>query len=89
MSGGFFGYAQYKIDQIADQISDVIQRNDQTPFPYSPATIQQLTEAVKALEIAFVYANRTDWLFSGDDSEESFEKRLQQDLIAVDEDLKD
>jgi hypothetical protein len=41
------------------------------------------------LEIAFVYANRTDWLLSNDDSEESFEKRLQQDLIAVDEDLKD
>jgi len=89
MSGGFFGYAQYKIDQIADQISDVIQRNDQKPFPYSPATIQQLTEAVRALEIAFVYANRTDCLLSGDDSEEYFEKRLQQDLIAVDEDLKD
>ncbi len=84
MSGGFFGYAQYKIDQISDQISDVIQRNNDSAFPLSPATIQRLTEAVQALEVAFVYAQRADWLISGDDSEENFERRLMEDLAEVD-----
>ena len=71
MSGGYFGYAQYKIDQISDQISEVIRNNDRTEFPFSPATIQRFTEAIRALEIAFVYARRVDWLVSGDDDEES------------------
>lgn len=88
MSGGYFGYAQYKIDQISDQISEVIRNNDRTEFPFSPATIQRFTEAIRALEIAFVYARRVDWLVSGDDNEEFFEAKLLQELAEVDEDLK-
>ncbi len=88
MSGGYFGYAQYKIDQISDQISEVIRNNDRTEFPFSPATIQRFTEAIRALEIAFVYARRVDWLVSGDDDEEFFEAKLLQELAEVDEDLK-
>jgi hypothetical protein len=88
MSGGYFGYAQYKIDQISDQISEIIRNNDRTEFPFSPATIQRFTEAIRALEIAFVYARRVDWLVSGDDKEEFFEAKLLQDLAEVDEDLK-
>lgn len=88
MSGGYFGYAQYKIDQISDQISEIIRNNDRTEFPFSPATIQRFTEAIRALKIAFVYARRVDWLVSGDDKEEFFEAKLLQDLAEVDEDLK-
>ena len=88
MSGGYFGYAQYKIDQISDQISEVIRNNDRTEFPFSPATIQRFTEAIRALEIAFVYARRVDWLVSGDDDEDFFEAKLLQELAEVDEDLK-
>ncbi len=88
MSGGYFGYAQYKIDQISDQISEIIRNNDRTEFPFSPATIQRFTEAIRALEIAFVYARRVDWLVSGDDKEEFFEAKLLQELAEVDEDLK-
>jgi hypothetical protein len=88
MSGGYFGYAQYKIDQISDQISEIIRNNERTEFPFSPATIQRFTEAIRALEIAFVYARRVDWLVSGDDDEEFFEAKLLQELAEVDEDLK-
>lgn len=88
MSGGYFGYAQYKIDQISDQISEIIRNNERTEFPFSPAIIQRFTEAIRALEIAFVYARRVDWLVSGDDDEEFFEAKLLQELAEVDEDLK-
>ena len=39
-----------------------------------------MKEAVKALKIAQVYAQRVDWLFSGDDGEESFLSRLEEEL---------
>jgi len=32
------------------------------------------------LELAGIYLQRIDWLVSGDDSEESFHERLQEDL---------
>ena len=37
---------------------------------------------------AAIYAQRIDWLVSGDDSEESFHARLKRDLKAI-EDNKD
>jgi hypothetical protein len=39
-----------------------------------------MKEAVKALKIAQVYAQRVDWLLSGDDGEESFLRRLDDEL---------
>lgn len=50
MSGGYFDYAQSRIDDIADRIED------------------------------YLYAQRADYLLSGDDSEEAFQKRLRHDL---------
>ena len=35
---------------------------------------------LKILNKAFVYVNRIDWLLSGDDGEETFHKRLKEDL---------
>ena len=39
-----------------------------------------MKEAVRALKIAQVYAQRVDWLLSGDDGEESFLSRLEEEL---------
>jgi hypothetical protein len=39
-----------------------------------------MKEAVNVLRVAQIYAHRIDWLFSGDDGEESFLKRLDEDL---------
>ena len=39
-----------------------------------------MKEAIKALKIAQVYAQRVDWLLSGDDGEESFLSRLDDEL---------
>lgn len=47
---------------------------------YSDETIKEFKNAVKYLHIAEIYAQRVDWFLSGDDSEESFHKRLKRDL---------
>lgn len=49
-------------------------------YKYSDEVIEEFKEAVKYLSIAYVYAQRVDWLVSGDDSEESFMERLKKDL---------
>lgn len=50
-------------------------------FPaYSDEVIEEFKKAVQHLRVAYVYAQRIDLLVSGDDSEESFMKRLKNDL---------
>ena len=94
MSGGFFDYQQYKIDQIADQIQRVIDNNDSTELdqwgsPVSrnlqPQTILYMQAAVDRLRRAAIYAQRIDWMLSADDSEESFWRRLEEDLQEYDQ----
>lgn len=49
-------------------------------YEYPAEVIEEFKNAVLALRIAEVYAQRVDWLLSGDDGEESFLKRLKDDL---------
>lgn len=111
MSGGYFDYAQSRIDDIADRIEDYLYGHeldesdvqdlihdsfgdDDEPteyainhrhtmpncFGYRFQTLQQMKRAVKTLRKAAVYAQRADYLLSGDDSEEAFRERLRHDL---------
>lgn len=48
-----------------------------------PDEIQEkFAEAIKVLKTAYIYAKRIDWFLSGDDSEENFLKRLEEELKA-------
>lgn len=47
---------------------------------YSKETIKELKKAVKILKKAEIYTRRIDYLVAGDDSEESFHERLQEEL---------
>lgn len=80
MSGGHFDYNQYRIGYIADSIEQLIRNNKTDEYPYSDEIIAKFKEGIKALRIAEVYAQRIDWLVSGDDGDESFMKRLAEDL---------
>jgi hypothetical protein len=42
--------------------------------------IEKFKEAVEVLKKAYTYAHRIDWLLSGDDGEESFLRRLKEEL---------
>jgi len=89
MSGGHFDYQQYRIDDIANEIERIIMDNKNTEVDewgsrvgrfYTNETICLLIDAHAALKRAATYAQRVDWLLSGDDSEESFARRLKEDL---------
>jgi hypothetical protein len=89
MSGGHFNYKQHHLLDMADSINSAIMDNDSTEkdewgsdigWHYNPETIAEFEKAVKALKLAYVYAQRIDWLLSCDDGEDSFHKRLQAQL---------
>ena len=75
MSGGAFEYEQYRIDDIADEIDSVIKKDD-----YPDDVIIEFKKAVKLLRKSSIYAQRIDWLLSGDDGVESFHRRLKEEL---------
>ena len=92
MSGGHFDYKQFEITRISDEIEQLIEINGKKRvgrlesweeayhYEYPPEVIQKFKEAVLSLRVAQVYAQRVDWLVSGDDGEESFMRRLDEDL---------
>jgi len=89
MSGGAFNYNQYRIQAIIDLIADIILKNDSTEldgsgyrigYGYPPEIIEKFKEGLEYLTKAQIYAQRIDWLVSGDDGEETFLKRLKSDL---------
>ena len=53
---------------------------DLNHYEYPQEIIEEFKNAVLALHTAEVYAQRVDWLLSGDDGNESFLKRLKEDL---------
>ena len=86
MSGGFFDYDQYRIGNIIDGIEREINRQEQGLNEYltlEPTTIDKLHDAVYYLKVAQTYAQRVDWLLSGDDGETSFCERLAEDLRKI------
>ena len=64
---------------------DFYEKYPEEKFNYTyPQEIQdKFKEAIKALRVAEVYAQRVDWLLSGDDGEESFLSRIKEDLSKI------
>jgi hypothetical protein len=53
---------------------------DLNHYKYPDAVIEEFKKGVDMLRKAHVYAQRIDWLISGDDGEESFHRRLKEEL---------
>ena len=49
-------------------------------YKYPDDVIEKMKEGVEILKKAEIYAQRIDWLLSGDDGEENFLSRLEKDL---------
>jgi predicted house-cleaning noncanonical NTP pyrophosphatase (MazG superfamily) len=49
-------------------------------YKYPDEVIEEFKKGVELLKLAQIYAHRIDWLVSGDDGNESFLKRLKEDL---------
>lgn len=89
MSGGHFDYKQYDIGQIADSIDQLIINNNKlNEYNYannfSEKTLNQFRRGTDLCKKAQIFAQRIDWLVSGDDDEESFYNRLKEDLNKLD-----
>lgn len=108
MSGGYFDYKQFHIDQIIEDIEEYLEgykvdddiKNEKTwgASPedlqymrehhrkrpniggYSDKTLKEFRKGLNILKKASVYAQRIDWLLSGDDGEDDFHKRLKEEL---------
>lgn len=98
MSGGRWDYQDYRIHDIADTFEDeIVHNNDEpeewwsgTPWPgynHTEESLEEFKKGYAILRLAEIYAHRADWLLSGDDGEESFVRRLKEnidDLIKTD-----
>lgn len=89
MSGGYFDYKQYEIENIADELEHLILDNDSEEKDewgyskgrhYSTETIEQFKIGLEHLRKAQIYLHRIDWLLSSDDDENSFHERLFEKL---------
>jgi hypothetical protein len=94
MSGGHFDYKQYEMNMIANEIEQMVKNNgrkkvDEWGHPmypsYPPEIIERFKDAVYVIRKGAVYAQRIDWLVSGDDGEDNFLDRLNHDLSKVEE----
>jgi len=92
MSGGHFEYQQYRIEDIAQSIEELIKSNDDESLNewgyrrghgYSTETIEKFKIAVDTLEKAAIMAQRVDWLVSGDDGEDSFHRCWDEELKEI------
>ena len=57
-------------------------------YCFEPETIEKFKVAYQKLKEAYIYAQRIDWLLSGDDSEETFHERLKEDLEELEKNMK-
>ena len=49
-------------------------------YAFGPEVIEKFKEGYEILRKAYVYAQRIDWLLSGDDGDKTFLERLDKDL---------
>lgn len=52
-------------------------------YGFYKETVDEMREGLKVLRKAAVYAQRIDWLLSGDDDEETFKERLNEELRKI------
>lgn len=88
MSGGHFDYQQHQISNIVEELERIVSLSpeDRILYPwynYTEKTLEEFKTAITYLRIAFVYAERLDYLISSDDGEETFHERLKNDLKEV------
>lgn len=84
MSGGRFEYLQYRLDQVADEVDQLIEDFDAAAHEPEAAEVRaRYALARDRLREAAGMLHRIDWYVSGDDGLESFLRRWERDGLAV------
>ncbi len=81
MSGGAFDYKQYNLREIAETILLRAEEGKHSG-EYSRNVIGSMMKGVVLCLVSEIYAQRIDWLLSGDDGEDNFQSRLREELSA-------
>jgi len=97
MSGGHFDYKQHQITYIIEELEDIIDKNRKVReaptsswesefyYDFPDDIIEEFKRGLRFLKIAKIYTQRIDWLISGDDGDDSFRRRLLEDLTELKE----
>jgi len=89
MSGGHFDYMQYKLNDIATMIDDLIVDNMTDGYDewgnklgtfYDAVTIAKFKKTSHYLKQTAEMVQRIDWLVSDDDGEDSFLERWESEV---------
>ena len=84
MSGGYFEYQQYHIQDIIEKLEEtkVKIENDEEYYQYDrkEEVLREISNGLDYLNLAGIYTQRLDWLFSGDDGEDTFFERLEEEI---------
>ena len=83
MSGGYFDYVQYRLQEPVEDIEKIL--SDGKYYEDAENEIpddvrQEFKKGIHYIKLANVYLQRIDWLLSGDDGEDAFISRLIEDL---------
>lgn len=77
MSGGNLYYFYSRFDELLEKILKEIKWGKNK---WTPETLLEFQNAVNYLKLAQIYSRRVEWLLSGNDGEDSFIKRLKEEL---------
>lgn len=84
MSGGSLSRkVLYGLRECVETIEEYNEGDSEILNDYSDETVRAIFEGVELFKRAAIYWNRIDYLFSGDDGEESFHRRLKDDLKQI------
>jgi hypothetical protein len=92
MSGGHFDYIQFRVEDAADEIENIVENNDstekndfgdETGRHYPPEVIGRFLVATHYIKAAAKMLHRIDWLLSADDGEETFLRRWDEDVAPL------
>lgn len=92
ISGGHFDYSEHHITDIADSIETLIRNNEDDSKDnwgevrgrfYPQEVLDKFRIAEATLRFAAAMAHRVDYLVSGDDGEDSFLRRWDEDLLKL------
>lgn len=87
MSGGYFEYKQHYINDIIDKLEKFLedQKNKEREevddfYVYPDNIIVHAMYTLNLLKLSQVFLNRLDYLFSYDESEDSYIENLKKDM---------
>jgi hypothetical protein len=79
MSGGHYDYQQHAVSNLAADLEETLNEDLELPEKIRG----DILLAIGLLKRSAIYVQRLDWLLSGDDSEETYRQRLEEEIIAL------